>query len=57
MYHEKRLKVKMSELPVLLEVEGPNGEQIPYELKPARERIGVFLNKVSMPIRKLISRT
>ena len=53
---EKRLRVKMSELPLLLEVEGPNGEQVPYELKPAKDRIGAFLNKVSQPLRRALSR-
>lgn len=55
MSYEKRLKVKMSELPLLLEVEVPNGEEI-YEIKPSRNRLGVFLNKVSLPLRNFISR-
>jgi hypothetical protein len=55
MHQDNRLRVKMCELPLILEVEIPNGEEI-YEIKPTRNRLGVFLNKVSLPLRKFITR-
>lgn len=56
MSNDEPIRLKMSELPKLLELIGPNGETVPFELLPTKGRIGVFLNKVSKPIRKLISR-
>jgi hypothetical protein len=50
------LRVKMSDLPKLLVVEGPHGEEVPFEIKPKRDGIGVFLNKVPAPIWKFIKR-
>ena len=50
------IRVRMSELPKLLELIGPNGETVPFELMPTKGRIGVFLNKVSKPLRKFIGK-
>ena len=51
------IKVRMSELPKLLELIGPNGETEHFEMMPTKGRIGVFLNKVSKPLRKFIGRS
>ena len=57
MKSDEPLRLKTSELPKVLELVGPNGETIPYELIPTKGRIGVFLNKVSKPLCKFIGRT
>lgn len=51
------IRIRMNELPKLLELIGPNGESVPFELMPTKGRVGVFLNKVSKPLRKLIGRS
>lgn len=55
MKSDEPLRLNTNELPRLLELVGPNGETIPYELMPTKGRIGMFLNKVSKPLRKFIS--
>jgi len=50
------IRVRMTELPRILELIGPNGETVPFELMPTKGRVGVFLNKVSKPLRKFIAR-
>lgn len=55
MDYVKRLRIRIDELPAILEVEIPNGEEM-YEIKPTRNRLGVFLNKVSKPLRDFIKR-
>lgn len=42
------LRIKMSDLPIAMELEGPNGETRPYIIAPAgRKRIGASLQAVS----------
>lgn len=56
MKSDEPLRLQMQDLPKVLELIGPNGETVPYELMPTRGRIGVFLNKVSKPLRRLIGK-
>lgn len=56
MSQEKRLKVKLSELPLLMDLEGPNGEQAHFQLLPKKKKgeIGMFLNAVPEHLSKHI---
>jgi hypothetical protein len=56
MKSDEPIRLKMSDLPKLLEVIGPNGETEPFEILPTKGRVGAFLNKVSKPLRKIINR-
>jgi hypothetical protein len=53
---EKVLRMKSTELPVLLELEATNGHIDYLEIRPSKNGIGAFINRVSKPIRKLIAR-
>ncbi len=53
---DELIRIRSSELPKILELVGPNGETEHFEMLPTKGRIGVFLNKVSKPLRKLINR-
>lgn len=48
------IRVKMNELPKRLELIGPNGEIIPFALMPKKGEVGVYLNKISSQLLKLI---
>lgn len=50
------IRIRMIDLPKVLEVVGPNGETVPFEILPTNGRIGVYLNRVSKAIRKLTNR-
>ena len=54
MKSDEPLRVKSTELPKVLELIGPKGEIIPYMLVPKKKTIGVALNGVQTPLRKLI---
>ena len=51
------LQIKSCELPMILELIGPNGETVHFEILLTKGRIGVFLNKVSKKFRKYISKS
>lgn len=53
---EKILKLKTSELPVLLELEATNGQINYLEIMPSKSGFGAFINRVSNPLRHYISR-
>lgn len=53
---EKVLRMKTTELPILFELEATNGNIDYFEIRPSKSGIGAFINRVSKPIRKLISR-
>ena len=55
MTQNEPLILRTSELPKILELVGPNGETEHFEMLPTKGRIGVFLNKVSKPLLKLIN--
>jgi hypothetical protein len=57
MKSDNPIRLKMSELPKILEVIGPNGETEPFEILPTKGRVGAFLNKVSKPLRKIINKS
>ena len=50
------IKIRMSELPKRLELIGPNGEIIPFALMPKKGEVGVYLNKISNQLLKLIGK-
>jgi hypothetical protein len=54
---EKVIKLKTSDLPLLVELEAPNGYIDYLEMKLTKGRIGAYLNRVSKPLRKFISRS
>lgn len=57
MQSNEPLRLKISELPKMLELVGPNGEIKLFELLPSKkDGFGVFTNKVSNQLRKLIGR-
>ncbi|GFE61803.1 hypothetical protein AOG2_23910 [Geobacter sp. AOG2] len=50
----KHLVIKSADLPIPLEVVGPNGEQEFYLLQPATKRFGAYLNKIAEPLQKML---
>jgi hypothetical protein len=55
MHYNKRIKIKRSDTPVLIEYEDEGGVEIPYEMKAGSKR-GLFLNSVPLSIWKFIRR-
>jgi hypothetical protein len=51
---QKYLIVKSADLPLPLEVVGPNGEKEYYLLQPATKRFGAYLNKIAKPLQKML---
>lgn len=49
MSQEKPIKFKFVELPLLMDLEGPNGERLHFQLLPKKRKgeIGMYLNKIS----------
>lgn len=41
----KTLRLNVRELPISLELIGPKGEILPFELKPKKREPGMYLNK------------
>lgn len=50
------MQIKWCELPMLLELIGPNGETLHFEILLTKGRLGVFLNKVSKTLCRYISK-
>ena len=46
------IKIRTCDLPMMLEVEGPNGAIKLLELLPSKDGFGVFINKTSKAILK-----
>lgn len=53
---EKVLRMKSTELPVILELESTTGHIDYLEIRPSKNGIGAFINRLSKPISKLIYR-
>lgn len=57
MMSDSPIRVKMNELPKLMELIGPNGETKFVELLPSKNGLGVFVNKVSTQLIKYLGRS
>ena len=58
MNKDEALRLKTSELPKILELVGPDGQTKVFELLLSKkDGFGVFINKVSTPLRKYFGRS